>query len=177
MTKLDEFIMGCRIIKEFCRLNKIKQPKMEISEEIEHVGYYSFSTPDTIYVNPKMCNKSSKKNNPMMVYENTVVGTMLHEFGHYLHFTYYPKLAKTWDKIKNEPLVHYYQRQIDEDIAECIRLAILNPSRLAKGRKKRFAILSKMFVLDVAYTPLSIVESYDKKHEKLDIGKWELFLV
>lgn len=113
----------------------------------------------------------------MMVYENTVIGTMLHEFGHYLHFNFHKKLTRKFESIRKEPMVHYYERNIDEDIAECIRIAILNPRRLSAGRQKRYRILADIFVLDVIYTPVEIVKAYNRKQEKIDIDAWELFLV
>lgn len=178
MAKLDEFYMGISIVNEFCRLNKIKTPHVVTDDKIAGAGYYAFDKPDTIYINLKNCGKTSKYNNPMMIYESTIVGTILHEFGHYLHFSVFPELSKKWKNIKNEPHIHYYQMNIDEDIAECIRLSILNPSHIRKGRPVRYTILKNLLIIDSAiYTPYDIVKSYNKKYEKIDIDKWELFLV
>lgn len=177
MTKLEEFDIGCNIISEFCKNNSLRVPEIVISDEIEHIGYYRFDRPDTIYVNVKRCNRTSSKDHPMMIYETNVIGTMLHEFGHYVHFRLFPGLTKKFNAIKNEPFIKFWERSVDEDIAESIRLFVLNPAILALGRKKRFDILSKLMLHGVGYNTLSVYDSYDKKNEKIDIDKWELFLV
>jgi len=177
MTKLSDFYMGINIIERFCKINNIKIPNIIKTIEIPGAGYYEFNKPNTIFIDINKCDKMTKKNNPMMIYESTVIGTMLHEFGHYIHFKLFPYLTKKWVKIKNEPHIHYYQMSIDEDIAECMRLCILNPTIIKNGRINRFNILAKLLILDVVYTPIDIVKTYNKKYEKVDIDKWELFLV
>lgn len=177
MTKLEEFDIGCGIISEFCKNNGIKVPEIIISDEIEHIGYYRFDRPDAIYVNVKRCNRTSKNDHPMMIYETNVIGTMLHEFGHYVHFRLFPWLTKKFSAIKNEPFIKFWERSVDEDIAESIRLFVLNPSLMEKGRTKRFAILSKLMCHGVVLNALPVYHLYDKKNEKIDIDKWELFLV
>jgi hypothetical protein len=177
MTKLDEFKIGCNIIQYFCNINNIQAPAIVATENIKHMGFYDFDTPNYIYVNLKKCKKTSKNNHPMMVYENTIIGTMLHEFGHFLHFQLFPKLTDKFKKFNREPLLHYREMDIEEDIAECFRLFILHPQRLHKGRPKRFDLLCKYVHLDSYTMSCNLYDTYKEKNEKLDIKQWELFLV
>ena len=179
MSKKEELELGKKIIEYFCNLNNMHLPKIIVTNKIAGAGYYQFDKPDTLFIDLKKCDKMTIKNHPAMIYENTVIGTLLHEFGHYIHFRYFPKLTQAWRKFKTEPHIHYHEREINEDIAECIRIYILLSPRLYFGRPERNAQLDKIFNNPeyMSYCPMSIFTLYDKKHEKVDIDDWESFLV
>lgn len=176
MTKKEEFKLGYQIIMNFCIVNNIKIPSIIVTTKIKYLGYYHLKKPSNIFINLKKCDRISKKKHPAMIHECTIIGTMLHEFGHYLHYGYFPKLTKKFKKIKKEPIIHYFERDIEEDIAESIRLFILHPARLVDGRQKRYEILNKIFI-NRRYYPLSLYALYNEKHEKIDIDRWNKFLV
>lgn len=177
MTKKEEFNIGRQIIDTFCSINNIMKPLTVISDKINHLGYYAFDTPDTVFINLKKCNRTTRRNHPGMVYESTIIGTMLHEFGHYIHFTHYTELTKRWKHVKNEPFIHYYENDIIEDIAENIRMFIAYPESIQQGRPKHNKILKKIFNTDMCYIPDHIRQLYDITYEKVDMSKWQRFLV
>ena len=127
------------------------EPRVEIDEAVSYYGYYPLGVDDweTMYVNLKKCELSTNRNRPGHVKDVTVTGVVMHEFGHMLHHRsyirgqgyLYAQLNRRFKQLRREPLIHFYGMEIEEDIAESIRMFILNPRLLEKGRPKRFAIL------------------------------------
>lgn len=178
MTKSFILEYGKVAIKYFCHEHEIAVPKVIATTKISHLGFYDYDAPDTLYINLNKCDKGFRDNHPMMIYETTIVGTIIHEFGHYLHYTHLPKrFTKHWIKtLKKEPFIHYRQMDVDEDIAEAIRLFILNPKRLIDGRPLKAELLKKYFNIDKFYNLGTIVKTY-KIEKDIDIDKWEKFLI
>lgn len=177
MKKSEEFNQGCNIIKGFCAKNNIEVPNFIITDKINHLGFYDFDYPNNIYINLKKCKKQNSKNHPMMIYENTIIGTLIHEFGHLLHYKHFPKLTKAFKKIKKEPLIHYRQMDIEEDIAESFRLFILHPKRMLYGRCERFNLIDKCTPVDSYTYKYDLYETYKPKNELVNVEAWESFLV
>lgn len=189
MTNLEEFKIGEEIITDFCNLNCIVIPNIIQTEFICTLGHYSFNHPDSIFINiidnDKIAyhEQMSFNNHPAMIYETTIIGTMLHEFGHYLNYTKFIKLINKFNEIENEPIIHYNERKLEEDIAESIRLFIINPARLASGRPERYKILFK-YLKHRPYQyydsieniePVYLSELYNNEREKLNINDWNAF--
>ena len=133
------------LIKKFCILNEINIPITRIKNDLDCLGCYYDDGSRNIYVNLKITVLSSNRNNPAMIKESTITGAIVHEFAHYIHYTTKRNiLIDSFKKLK-EPLVNYWENEIEEDIAESIRLFILNPSLLKEGRPIRYKILNKHF--------------------------------
>lgn len=145
MTKEKELKYAKSIIKEFCSLNTIKTPICCIDNNIEEYGVFYTKHKRKIFLNFNKCKASSKRISSSTIREKTITGVLIHEFAHLLHYNlFYSQLNSSFKKLK-EPLIHFREMDIEEDIAESIRLFILNPSLLHEGRPKRYKILSKYF--------------------------------
>lgn len=118
-------------------------PKCGVDNDMAKCGYYP-NLASTIYVNLRECKLTSRFRDPGMIKDHTIIGVLAHELGHYLQQTQFPAIRGRFRRL-SEPMIHYFERNIDEDIAESIRLYILNPSLLRDGRPKRHAILSDYF--------------------------------
>ena len=144
-NKQIELKKAKKILKEFCLLNNIKTPRCIIDNTIDEFGVYYTNNISTIFINLDKCKLSNSKLTHGSIKEYTIIGVLIHEFAHLLHYQYhYDVLHKSFKKLK-EPLIHYFERDIEEDIAESIRLFILNPTLLEEGRPKRYKILNKLF--------------------------------
>lgn len=129
------------------------KPSIQIDETVSYFGYYPIDKKDwsTLFINLKKCELSRPRNRPGYILDHTIVGVAAHEFGHMLHIRgygmgkgfLYPILNKRFKLLRRESLIHYREMNIEEDIAEAIRLFILNPRLLERGRPMRFAILSE----------------------------------
>lgn len=145
MTKSKELKSAKNIIKEFCNLNNLKTPICCIDNSLEEYGAFYINHKRKIFLNFKKCKHSSKRITHSSINEKTITGVYVHEYAHLLHYNgFYGTLNKHFKKLK-EPLIHFRETDIEEDIAESIRLFILNPSLLQEGRPKRYKILSKYF--------------------------------
>lgn len=145
-SKLNELRNAKNLIKNFCIINNIQTPKTYIKNELNHLGEYLVDGSNRIYVNIKKCAKSNKTTRPDWIIDNTIQGVLTHEFGHYLHIKHKKKELNNSFKRLKEPTIHYHETDIDEDIAESIRLFILNPVLLKLGRPKRYDILKRHFI-------------------------------
>lgn len=145
MTKLQELKYAKNVIKKFCNLNNLKTPTCHIDNTLVEYGVYYTNHKSKIYLNFNKCKASSKRISSASIKENTITGVLVHEFAHLLHYqNFYSELNSSFKKLK-EPLIHFFEMDIEEDIAESIRLFILNPTLLEEGRPKRYKILSKYF--------------------------------
>ncbi len=151
--KKKELVRAKQIVNKFCSVNQIKFPVIKTKNDLDSFGCY-FHESNEIYINLGDCDLSTKRNNPGMTRENTITGCLAHELGHYLHFMYHSRYLTTKFKTLKEPLINYWETQIKEDIAESIRLFIINPTLLEEGRPKRYKILHGIFdpITDTHYT-------------------------
>lgn len=165
-NKESELRNAKAIIKNFCSVNKIKTPKTYVKNELNHYGEYLVDGSNRLFLNVKMCKKSNKINRNDWIVDKTVKGVLIHEFGHYIHLKYKKReLSSSFKRLK-EPTVHFYETDIDEDIAESIRLFILNPTLLKLGRPKRYSILKRNFnQIKYDFCNLSLI-GLKTKHKK-----------
>lgn len=133
------------IIKQFCDANNIKVPKCRVQKLDKGLGVFKPSKPNFIFVDIEKCRVSNKRLNATFIKDKTICGVIIHEFAHYIHLNHHYSYLKNCFKRLKEPLIHYFESDIDEDIAESIRLFILNPTLLKEGRPKRYKILSRIF--------------------------------
>lgn len=134
------------LIAKFCKLNNIQKPTYRINNTIEDYGlYYIRNNNRELIININKCTLSTLYKNSCNISDKTITGVTIHEFAHYLHYSLYYKELLTKFKRLKEPLIHYREMDIEEDIAEAIRLFITNPTLLEEGRPKRFKILSNYF--------------------------------
>jgi len=144
MTKKEkEFNSAKKIVNQWCKLNSIAIPKVECLN-LHCLGLFKKSIPNTIAIDTIKCKISCSKWNSGTIIDNSITGTMLHELGHYVHLNWYKSITKAF-KLLKEPMIHYLETDIYEDIAESIRLFIYNPYLLKEGRPKRYSILLKHF--------------------------------
>lgn len=165
--KKKELAKAKRIIRNFCKLNNIIPPITKVKNNLDCLGCYHDDGSRDIYINLEATGLASKRNNPAMTRENTIIGSLVHEFAHYIHYitpALRVPLKNKFEKLK-EPLTHYWEIDIEEDIAESIRLFVLNPSLLQEGRPKRYKILSRYF------KPIKSAKHYTELLKGLDLQK------
>jgi len=141
-NELKELRRAKRIVRKFCNINNITTPSTYVSN-LKGLGNFKLST-NKIYIDIKKCKLSNKYFNSAYINDATITGTVLHEVAHYIHLNFFKEELRTKFKRTKEPLIHYYERDINEDIAESIRLFITNPSLLMDGRPKRYKIISSL---------------------------------
>ena len=145
------------LIAKFCILNNIQKPTYRINNTIHDYGlYYIKKGNRELIINLNKCHLSTLNKNSCYISDKTITGVTIHEFAHYLHYTlYYNEILKKFKRLK-EALIHFREMDIEEDIAESIRLFITNPTLLQEGRPKRYKILSKYFkpLVNIHYTGL-----------------------
>jgi hypothetical protein len=166
IQKLNEYKDAKSIIKSFCVLNNIKLPICKINNDINYLGEYLIKSnkSNSIYINLNKCKKSTKLNTSALIKDKTISGVLIHEFAHYLHYVYFYNLLNKKFKNLKEPLIHYFEIDIEEDIAESIRLFITNPTLLKEGRPKRYKILNDLFK-PILYTHYSgLIHSKQNKY-------------
>jgi hypothetical protein len=92
-------------------------------------GMYIPSEPNSIYLNPNECKKYESEG---YVEDNTLFGTAIHEFCHFLTFHYFKNFKEKYPKEFPEEriiLTSYKRAQsdYDEEIAEIMSLHLRNP--------------------------------------------------
>lgn len=113
---------------------------------------------DTIFINPDNCyslkeyneDNASPENMFYIGYccDNTIYGTVLHEFAHFLCFQVYKNLLDDYKKEfpnKRLYLNSYSNTEIDEEIANIISLYISNPYLLKLVSEKHFKFVKRYF--------------------------------
>lgn len=144
-----------RLINEFCKLNKIKAPKISYEfkdklggttyySETKNLGYYQIYS-KTIHVIFGNSELNSEKSFIAGLEDNTIHGTLLHEFGHFVRFN----TNIDWDSFPNgiRTISNYERRSKDwdETVAETFRLYIGNPHLLSIWNPARFKWMSEHF--------------------------------
>lgn len=156
----DELLkIGEAVILEFCNINNIKFPNIYIQKTMpgtfDHnlYGYYKYSyNKRKKFIMLNINNLKIPTRNPGYswsypgyVIDATPFGILCHEFGHYIT-CHNKKLRKDFSFIKNlEAPVSSREYNLDERMAEAVRLFLTNPQLLKKGRPKRYKILSDYF--------------------------------
>lgn len=145
MRNTSELLKAKSIIQDFCELNGIDTPKIVEDLLMKDAGQFRHGTPNVLFYNRKNVNDQvAVRKAGAFLKDLTVCGTILHEFGHFLDFRAKHKLRKSFVRLK-EPMVHYHEMLIEEDVAESLRLYVCNPMILKHGRPSRFKAISKHF--------------------------------
>lgn len=123
------------VIRKFLNVNDINlksQPVIKLDygldEEISGCYYYKDDL-FSIYINPYKCDDYNE-NLRCYTSDLTLIGVCIHEFAHFLCYQIYPTLTQDYkDKFPTKRLClnWYSNTDIDEELAEIIRLYITNP--------------------------------------------------
>ncbi len=168
-VKEKEFAKSKKYIREFLKLNNIRQPPAPITVSPEKVvtnqwRHYGFFQPGTneIFVNIKKSRMPVK--NPGFAWtftgykaDLTIHGIYAHEIGHYIHETYEGKFGKKQllsaiRKIRtSEKSISGYEPNSYETFAEMMRLFILNPTLLAEAKPIRHAFITQVLCITPAH--------------------------
>jgi hypothetical protein len=155
-----ESYMAIKLIERLLRKNNINRVlRIAYDFECEDGGYYyPLMKTDTIFVNPDNCynirqykeDDASPENMfyPGYTSDNTIYGTILHEFSHFLCFQVFKNIMEEYKKEfpnKRLYLNSYSNAEIDEEIANLITLYISNPYLLKLISEKHFDFLKRFF--------------------------------
>jgi hypothetical protein len=148
-NKLEFYNKTIKLSNYFCEINGLEIPKVIIDETINSTGLYvnkkyCSDGESKIYIAFKKCRFPVKKPGFQWSFtgyksDKTVSGVICHELGHHFHFSNNIKVfIEEFNKLKGEDYLTSYHPNTSEDIAESIRLFILNPDLLKKLRPKRY---------------------------------------
>lgn len=147
--KQEAFEKAIFISKEFYKKNKLALPKEYRIADFNHFGLYEYY-PKRISINVKRTRVPVKT--PGFSYsftghksDVTVAGVVCHETGHHVEnmLGYNKCLEKLAEIKRKESQVTSYEPNIHETFAEMMRLFILNPDLLKKGRPMRYKFITK----------------------------------
>lgn len=134
---------GLKLIHEFCILNNIKDPIIELTT-INSRACGTYNGLKLIKVDLSKCAKPSQSYSYPNLHSNrTPQGVVIHEFGHYLENALgisWRTLSKCREEINEKPVTSYAPNS-QEWFAEVIRLFLTNPDLLKLGRPKTFVWL------------------------------------
>lgn len=155
-----ESYMAIKLIKKILVKNNItKIIKIKYDFECGDGGYYyPLLNNDTIFINPDNCynlreyneEDSSQKNTfyPGYACDNTIFGTILHEFSHFLCYKVYKTLLADYKSefpVTRLYLNAYSNFEIDEELANLMTLYISNPYLLKLISVDHYKFLKKVF--------------------------------
>lgn len=160
-TKQKAFSLACENISDFCELNNLQKPKVNIfrSEPFARHGgmtTYGFYEPFRKVLNVNL-EKSSipvfglpvrRWSYPGYKADRTVSGVLYHEFGHYVHYIHKAGIRYVIEYFKamdTERPITSYEPNVGERIAETMRLFMANPNLLKCGRPKRYEMIKAIF--------------------------------
>lgn len=147
MKKEELFKEGVNYVKEFCKVNDIKMPKIVTKPKDSYCpgtcGLYDYKN-KTIYIWIDKC--SREIDNPGYAWshrhyfaDREPCGVVCHEFGHYLHHI----LTNFKLVLPKERKITSYEPDTWERFAETIKLFILNPDLLRLYDHKRYNVITK----------------------------------
>lgn len=163
------------IAVRFCEANRLELPNIKQRDCRGHRGYYrahrvkyakAMFWIGYVYYDPLGCTMPVKTPGYKWSFtgykaDNTAPGVIAHEIGHHVwecrvrmedgrrhHYTH-DMLLKYWETNRaSEPQVTSYGAQsVEEDFAESMKLFLLNPDLLLKGRPRRYSMLADGFGL------------------------------
>jgi len=133
-----EIITANSLIKKFKKKNEIEfDLKINLDYKMSDCGLYEDDIPGEIFVNPDLAVRSdnTKDTKDLKTYSGYIIdwsllGITMHEFGHYLCSEVYDGIVD--DYIEEFPinrlyLGEYSNENVYEEMAEIIRLYMLNP--------------------------------------------------
>jgi hypothetical protein len=164
-------IESIELINNFCEFNNIPKPKIEIQNNSRNFGSY-YMRSNKIVVNLKKSRCPVRIPGRAWSYTGyksdlTIGGVIAHEMGHYIDYLKGRKAgyrefysmsckenaAEIIEMILSEPAITSYSgngpqsHRIPETIAESMKLFILNPDLLRKGRPKAYRIMTEVYGL------------------------------
>jgi hypothetical protein len=153
MTREELIVEGLNLIKQFCELNNIPQPKIELDQDkpAKYCGTYNTSV-NLIKVFPKACarpaiNPVRSWSFPHYFVDKTVLGVICHEFGHYVHcYLGTPIMDKLGLQITG------YEPNMYERFAETMKVFLTNPDLLKQYNPERYNYLTIELKLKPVYT-------------------------
>jgi len=155
-----ESYMAIKFIKKFLVKNNIDRViKVKYDFDCGEGGYYyPLMNNDTIFVNPDNCYNLREYNEeddrpqntfyPGYCVDNTIFGTIIHEFSHFLSYKVYKNIIKDYKKTfpKNRLYLNAYSStDIEEELANIMTLYISNPYLLKLISEKHYKFLKKIF--------------------------------
>jgi len=156
-TAPGEILIANSLIKRFKEKNKINfDLTINIDFLLDDSGVYFPSNPKHIFVNPDLAiytiGEDDIKTKSYHGYINdcSVLGNVMHEFAHFLCYEIYKGIVddygKEFPRQKDRLyLCEYSNENIDEEIAEIIRLYLLNPLLLKLIDDKVYNFFRKRF--------------------------------
>ncbi len=152
-----EILIANSLIKRFKEKNKIRfELKINLDFLLDDIGVYIPSKPKNIYVNPDLAMYADDgdviktKSYHGYINDCSLLGNVMHEFAHFLCYEVYNGII---DKYKKEFPVHkdrlylceYSNENVDEEMAEIIRLYLLNPFLLKLIDEKVYKFFRRRF--------------------------------
>ena len=158
-TKEELLKRGQKLIKRFCKLNKISEPKVNVMTEHNWaVGACAYYRPETITICLSKCQHpcGEKRNRnwswPGNTVDRTPYGVLAHELGHHCDYltgeTKYSYSSNYCEEVmaaSGETQLTGYCDNPAEWFAEMFRLFVTNPLLLQKIRPKTFSLISEKF--------------------------------
>lgn len=172
-----ESYQAIKLIERLLRINNINRVlRIAYDFECNDGGYYyPLMKTDTIFVNPDNCYnireyKEDDDRPENMFYpgyccDNTIFGTILHEFAHFLCFQVYKNIIDEYKKEfpkKRLFLSAYSNTDVDEEIANLILLYISNPYLLKLVSDKHYKFLKRFFISPLATSAPTCFNIYQK---------------
>lgn len=156
-TAPGEILIANSLIKRFKEKNKVNfELQINIDFLLNDSGVYFPSKPKNIYINPDLAmyvaDEDAIKTKSYHGYINdcSLLGNVMHEFAHFLCYEVYKGIINEYEKefpIQTDRLYlcEYSNESIDEEMAEIIRLYLLNPLLLKLIDEKVYKFFRKRF--------------------------------
>lgn len=142
--------IGDQLITEFLKINNIEKPIISINNNLRGRGIFYIKSKN-IKINLKKCVLATKTPQyswsfPGYKSDNTPIGVLAHEVGHYIfEIKKNKEITTKLNEIinSNEKSITSYDKNntIHEAFAEMFKLFITNPDLLKKGRPLRYNFL------------------------------------
>lgn len=152
-----EILIANSLIKRFKEKNNINfNLTINLDFLLNDSGVYIPSKPTNIYVNPDLVvynsyEENSEKINSYYGYINdcSLLGNVMHEFSHFLCYEIYQKIVDEYKKVFPKDrlyLCEYSNENVNEEIAEIIRLYLINPLLLKLINSDVYKFFRKRFI-------------------------------
>jgi hypothetical protein len=167
------------------RLKKINHLNFDIpinfDYNLKYAGEYLQYEKNKILINPTLCGKSSSISCPGYTNDDSVFGTILHEFAHYLSMTYFKGFINKYEKTFKKPLTislyHVCKNDVTEEIAELLMLYISNSYFLKLISKDHFNFFKGYFKSPTSCNKRRFIKIYNKFPDKTKQhikNKWKI---
>jgi len=186
-TSPGEILIANSLIRRFKEKNIIKfNLTINIDFLLVDSGIYIPSKPNNIYVNPDLAlyitdeDSVNLKSFHGYINDCSLLGNVMHEFSHFLCYTIYEGILEEYEKefpINRLYLCEYSNENIDEEIAEIIRLYMLNPLLLKLIDEKVYKFFRKRFKSPSPTSQkhtIQIVDDFPIPIKKELMDKWKI---